>query len=134
MSRISPTNFEIDISNKEAFGMCLDKIFCLTSETYRQNSMDVIMDELYLEVNKLFNEGKKIPNIINNFLSKHNKSARDVFYWLLSHKNKPEYNCILGFFYCWKIGTKRTKENVYDLFLNAAKDEDIAKFFCRKML
>ncbi|CAG8766869.1 3174_t:CDS:1 [Dentiscutata erythropus] len=104
-----------------------------------ENNMDIVADELYLEINRLFNEGRNIPDIIGKFLKEHNQSINDIFNWL-SNQSKPKYSYILGLLYYSRIGdigtknakgyyyyiryfgTKSVKGDMYKLFLNAANN------------
>ncbi|CAG8596679.1 10333_t:CDS:1 [Cetraspora pellucida] len=117
---------DIDVTSTEAFRACLDKIFYLN-----QDPMAIIVDQLYVEIIDLFNKGKNsIPEIIKNFLDTNCKSNYDVFKWLLFyHKDKPEYDCLLGIFFRWNIGTDGTKGNAFQHFQDAAtKQNSLAKY------
>ncbi|CAG8659452.1 4602_t:CDS:1, partial [Gigaspora rosea] len=130
-------NNEFDITDINSFKTFINGIFnedqIITDQTpIPVDSGQDLIDQLYSKIYKLFNEGGDIPNIINNFLRAHNKSAQDILDWLLSHQNESKYTCILGLFYFYEIGTKRAKENVYNLFSNAAETDNIAKIFVAK--
>ncbi|CAG8714040.1 972_t:CDS:1 [Racocetra fulgida] len=123
---------DIDVTSTEAFSACLDKIFLLN---VGQDPMTIMIDQLWAEIVDLFNKGKKpVPEIIRNFLDTNYKSARDVFKWLLFyHKNKSEYECLLGIFFRWNIGTDGTKGSAFQHFQDAAANQNaLAKYFVAK--
>ncbi|CAG8539789.1 8061_t:CDS:1 [Scutellospora calospora] len=104
-----------------------------TVDFTNSDDMTRFVNELYSTFNKLFNEGRSVSNIINNFISEHSKNNEEVFTWLLIHNNNARNICLLGLFYSWNIGTDETNVNVFNLFTESAKKGDtIAQYFVAK--
>ncbi|CAG8740646.1 1180_t:CDS:1, partial [Cetraspora pellucida] len=99
-------------------------------DSIQRSLMDKIVNELYSDFYKLFNEGKSVRDIIVNLISKHKKSGKEVYNWLSNHKDESKYVCLLGLFVSWHIGTDESNVAAFDLFLNAAnKGDTIAQYF-----
>ncbi|CAG8688552.1 4767_t:CDS:2 [Gigaspora rosea] len=112
-----------------AFDGILDFPLNIETQVNEQDPRIIFINGLYSNFYEMFNKGQSVKKIISNYISENCKSDDEVLSWLYLNKDEPKYVCLRGLFYMWKIGTKKVKMNVFDLFLIAASKDVIAQYF-----
>ncbi|CAG8631208.1 22503_t:CDS:2 [Dentiscutata erythropus] len=134
-TRVFEDNIVQDVIANCSFNICdiseSEEYIENANNKFDQVDMALFVNNLYSTLDKQFNEGRSVSDIIINFISKSGKTNEEVFQWLSGHSNCPKYYCLLGLFYHWNIGTDK-KVASFHLFFIAAGEDSIAQYFVGK--
>ncbi|PKK69853.1 kinase-like protein [Rhizophagus irregularis] len=94
--------------------------------TSKKKLVDEIVEFIFKEIDEEKNQETRERHILDNF----NNNNTEIYNWLLTNQNEPNFIFLLGYFQYYGIETDENKKEAFNLFKNASeKNHILAQYY-----